>query len=186
MLGGSNPFVDIKAPERTQNFDVNLGGAIVPNKSSFSMFFGGRKQFDTPVATYFTLDGKSSTLLGRRPNDGWNVNGMFDYALTKQHMLRVGYSQNYSTRSNLGIGGFDLAERAYANENERQPAADAGGRADRPEHVPEHAVAAAAATAAIPRRSSRRRPSACSTASRAAARRSPAASIRRTSSCRRI
>ena len=41
---------------------------------------------------------------------------MFDYALTKQHMLRVGYSQNYSTRSNLGIGGFDLAERAYANE----------------------------------------------------------------------
>ncbi|HWI20060.1 MAG TPA: TonB-dependent receptor, partial [Vicinamibacterales bacterium] len=57
-----------------------------------------------------------STLLGRRPNDGWNVNGMFDYALTKEQMLRIGYSQNYSTRSNLGIGGFDLAERAYASE----------------------------------------------------------------------
>ena len=42
---------------------------------------------------------------------------MFDYALTKEQMLRVGYSQNYSTRSNLGIGGFDLAERAYANES---------------------------------------------------------------------
>ena len=110
VLGGDNPFVDIKAPERTQNFDVNLGGAIVPNKSSFSIFAGGRKQFDTPVATYSTITGdKASTLLGRRPNDGWNVNGMFDYALTKQQMLRAGYSQNYSTRSNLGIGGFDLA-----------------------------------------------------------------------------
>ena len=54
ILGGSNPFVDLKAPERTQNFDVNLGGAIVPNKSSFSVFMGGRKQFDTPVATYTT------------------------------------------------------------------------------------------------------------------------------------
>ena len=117
VLGGSNPFVDIKAPERTQNFDVNLGGAIVPNKSSFSIFAGGRKQFDTPVATYSTITGdKVSTLLGRRPNDGWNVNGMLDYALTRQHILRAGYSQNYSTRSNLGIGGFDLAERAYANE----------------------------------------------------------------------
>ena len=117
VLGGENPFVDIKAPERTQNFDASIGGAIVPNKSSFSLFMGGRKQFDTPVATYITLAGKESALLGRRPNDGWNVNGMFDYALTKQHMLRVGYSQNYSTRSNLGIGGFDLAERAYSNES---------------------------------------------------------------------
>ena len=33
-------------------------------------------------------------LLGRRPNDGWNLNGMLDYALTKEQMLRVGYSQN--------------------------------------------------------------------------------------------
>src|SRR5688572_20742865 len=110
VLGGENPFVDIKAPERTQNFDVNLGGAIVPNKSSFSLFAGGRKQFDTPVATYTTITGdKRSTLLERRPNDGWNVNGMFDYALTRQQILRLGYSQNYSTRRNLGIGGFDLA-----------------------------------------------------------------------------
>jgi len=34
-------------------------------------------------------------------------------------MLRVGYSQNQSSRSNLGIGGFDLAERAYASESRR-------------------------------------------------------------------
>ena len=117
VLNGSNPFVDVKAPERTQNFDVNLGGAIVPNKSSFSLFAGGRKQFDTPVATYTTEQGKVSRLLERRPNDGWNVNGMLDYALTKEQMLRVGYSQNYNTRRNQGIGGFDLQERAYSSES---------------------------------------------------------------------
>ena len=43
VFSGDNPFVDVKAPERTQNFDANLGGAIKPNKSSFSMFFSGRK-----------------------------------------------------------------------------------------------------------------------------------------------
>jgi hypothetical protein len=117
ILNGSNPFVDLKAPERTQNFDVNIGGAIQPNKSSFSLFMGGRKQFDTPVATFTTAAGKQSQLLGRRPNDGWNLNGMFDYALTKEQMLRIGYSQNYSSRSNQGIGGFDLAERAYSSES---------------------------------------------------------------------
>jgi len=117
VFSGENPFVDVKAPERTQNFDGNVGGTIVPNKSSFSVFFGGRKQFDTPVATYTTPEGKQSALLGRRPNDGWNFNGMLDYGLWRQHILRVGYSQNYSTRSNLGIGGFDLQERAYANDS---------------------------------------------------------------------
>jgi hypothetical protein len=120
VFSGNNPFVDVKAPERTQNFDANLGGTIRPNKSSFSLFMGGRKQFDTPVATYITETGsKQSALLGRRPSDGWNINGMLDYALTTQHMLRVGYSQNQSSRSNLGIGGFDLAERAYASESRR-------------------------------------------------------------------
>ena len=118
VLSGDNPFVDVEAPERTQNFDANLGGTIKPNKSSFSLFVGGRKQYDTPVATFTTIDGrKESRLLARRPNDGWNVNGMLDYALTTQHMLRVGYSQNQSERRNLGIGGFDLTERAYANES---------------------------------------------------------------------
>ena len=117
VFSGDNPFVDVKAPERTQNFDVNLGGTIKPNKSSFSLFLGGRKQFDTPVATYTTNGRKHRQLLGRRPNDGWNLNGMVDYALTTQHMLRVGYSQNQSSRSNLGIGGFDLAERAYSSES---------------------------------------------------------------------
>ena len=175
VLGGDNPFVDIKAPERTQNFDVNVGGAIVPNKSSFSLFMSGRKQFDTPVATYTTLAGKESTLLGRRPNDGWNVNGMFDYALTKQQMLRVGYSQNYSTRSNLGIGGFDLAERAYSNETSGNQLRRAGDRADRPEHVREYAAAAAPLSQRFDVRSSKRGRSACSTASRAAAPRWPAA-----------
>jgi hypothetical protein len=118
VFSGDNPFVDVKAPERTQNFDVNLGGTIRPNKSSFSLFMGGRKQFDTPVATYTDENGRrESQLLGRRPNDGWNLNGMVDYALTTQHMLRVGYSQSRSSRSNLGIGGFDQAERAYASES---------------------------------------------------------------------
>jgi hypothetical protein len=117
VLNGSNPFVEVKAPERTQNFDANFGGTIVPNKSSFNLFLGGRKQYDTPVATFTTANGKQSTLLGRRPNDGWNANAMFDYALTKAQILRIGYSQNSSSRSNLGIGGFDLQERAYSSES---------------------------------------------------------------------
>lgn len=118
VFSGDNPFVDVKAPERTQNFDANVGGAIVPNKSSFSLNLGIRENFDTPVATFTTAGGKQSTLLGRRPNDGWNMNAMLDYALTREQMLRVGYSRGASSRSNQGVGGFDLAERAYSSESD--------------------------------------------------------------------
>lgn len=117
VFNGSNPFVDVKAPERTQNFDANIGGTIVPNKSSFSFFMGRRNQYDTPVATFTTEDGKQSRLLGRRPTEGWNARAMLDYALSTSHILRLGYSQNTSSRSNQGIGGFDLQERAYSSES---------------------------------------------------------------------
>jgi hypothetical protein len=116
-MSGRNPFIDLRAPERTQSFDANIGGTIVPNKSSFSAFLSRREQFDTPVATYTTSAGKQSVLLGRRPNDGWSGQAMLDYALTKDQTLRVGFSRNTSTRHNLGIGGFDLAERAYSSQS---------------------------------------------------------------------
>ena len=143
ILGGSNPFVDLKAPERTQNFDVNIGGAIVPNKSSFSVFMGGRKQFDTPVATYTTDAGKQSALLGRRPNDGWNVNGMLrlrpdEGTDAARRLLAELLDAQQSRHRRIRSRRARVLER-----NQRQPAARAGDRADRQERVPEYAAAAA-------------------------------------------
>lgn len=117
-LSGSNPFVDINAPERTQNFDGNIGGTIIPQKLSFSVSGSNRRSFDTPIATYTTPFGKQSVLLGERPNNGWSMQGLVDYALTKDQALRVQYFHNDNTRRNLGVGGFDLAERAYSNASQ--------------------------------------------------------------------
>ncbi|MEP6784083.1 MAG: TonB-dependent receptor, partial [Acidobacteriota bacterium] len=114
-LSGRNPFVDVTAPERTTNFEGNLGGTIIPQKLSFSLSGSSRRQFDTPIATYTSVTGKQSILLPERPNDGWSMQGFIDYALTKDQALRVQYFHNDNARKNLGIGGFDLAERAYSN-----------------------------------------------------------------------
>lgn len=117
VMSGRNPFVDLRAPERQQTFDANVGGTLVRNKSSFSAYVSRREQFDTPIATFTTSTGKQSVLLGRRPNNGWSGQGMLDYALTKDQTLRMSFSRNTSKRHNLGIGGFDLAERAYSSES---------------------------------------------------------------------
>ena len=140
-LSGRNPFVDITAPERTSNFEGNLGGTIIPQKLSFSISGSGRRQFDTPIATYTTPLGKQSVLLGERPNNGWSMQGLVDYALTKDQALRLQYFHNDTARKNLGIGGFDLAERAYSNDSSGRSVPRAGSRADRTALLPQHAPA---------------------------------------------
>ena len=114
VTNGENPFVDVKAPERQENFEGNLGGTIVPQKLSFSAFFGGRRQYDTPVATYTSLEGKQSTLLGRRPNNGWNAQdgrlGGDPGPTMRFSAAKLVVAQQPRHR------GFDL-ERAYSNES---------------------------------------------------------------------
>jgi hypothetical protein len=113
-LSGRNPFVDLRAPSGTDNLEANFGGAIQQNKSSFSVSLSRRRQFDTPIATFATASGLQSELLGRRPNDSWSGTALFDYALTLDQTLRMSYDQSSGKRSNLGIGGYDLPDRAYS------------------------------------------------------------------------
>ena len=40
-----------------------------------------------------------------------------DYALTRDQTLRFGYSQNNNKNRNLGIGAYDLPERAYTSDS---------------------------------------------------------------------
>ena len=49
----------------------------------------------------------------RQPHNLAVVNGLLDYALTRDQTLRVGYSQNIQSFGNIGVGGFDLPERAF-------------------------------------------------------------------------
>ena len=48
----------------------------------------------------------------RRP-DRINVNTRIDHALTKGQTLRATFQQNQTEQRNLGVGSFDLSERAY-------------------------------------------------------------------------
>src|SRR5262249_9110730 len=49
-----------------------------------------------------------------RPSDSWTTYDLLDIAVTPTHLLRTAYMQNALTRSNLGIGAYDLPSRAYA------------------------------------------------------------------------
>ena len=115
-MSGRSPFTPVKGPEFSQNYDANIGGTVVKEKSSFSVSARRQQAYDTPIAYAKLPDGSvlSEILPLRRPNDTWSVYGLFDYALTKDQTLRMSYSQSSQIRKNLGVGAYDLSDRAYA------------------------------------------------------------------------
>src|SRR5262249_25575836 len=51
------------------------------------------------------------------PRDNRFLNGNFDYAVTRDQTLRLSYSQSDFVNKNQGVGGLNLEERGYTNEN---------------------------------------------------------------------
>ncbi len=116
-LSGRNPFAPTKGAERSQTFQANIGGTLVPRRASFSLSAGGTSAFDTPVLNVALPDGgtQAEVLNLRRPADSWTTYDLFDYAVTQNQLLRFAYVANNRTRKNLGVGAYDLPERAYAS-----------------------------------------------------------------------
>jgi hypothetical protein len=116
-MSGQSPFTSVKGPERTQNYQGSVGGTLVERKASFSLSGGVTRSYDTPIVNVALPNGGaySDILPLRRPADAWTTYDLLDYAITRDQALRVGYNQTNNFRDNLGVGGYDVAERAYSS-----------------------------------------------------------------------
>ena len=118
-MTGSNPFNPRKGPEQSHSYGGYIGGSLIKNRSSFSLSVNGNTAYETPNINAVTLNGiRSEAAPLRRLSDNYYMYGQFDYALTKDQTLRVTYNQERSDRDNVGVGGYDLLDRGYSN-NER-------------------------------------------------------------------
>jgi len=115
-LNARNPFTPAKGDEGLRQGGLTLSGGIVPNRSSFSVTIQRASVFDSGSLLAATPGGTVAESI-RRPGDRFNVHARFDQALTNDRVLRVIYGQSETDSRNLGVGGFDLAERAYATDS---------------------------------------------------------------------
>lgn len=117
-LSGRSPFTPSKGPENTQDYGLNLGGPIVRQRSSFNIFLQGMTSYDTPNLNV-ALPGlsRSEALPRRTRRDRVMIASNFDYAVTLDQTLRISYNPILTKNTNLGIGAYDLQERAYGNED---------------------------------------------------------------------
>ena len=117
-MSARSQFTPTKGPEQTTGYGITVGGALVKDKSNFSLSINGSSQYTTPNLNVATPTGTHFDVLGiRQPFDRVTINGQADYALTRDQTLRFAYSQNNNKLRNVGVGAYDLPERAFSREN---------------------------------------------------------------------
>jgi hypothetical protein len=118
-LSGRSPFTPTKGPERLQNYGTNFFGSLIKDRASFGLSLNGSTSYDSPILKAALPTGaKSETLNIRSPRDNFFMFGNFDYAITKDQTLRVGYNQQNVRQRNAGVGEYNLLERAHTTEEQ--------------------------------------------------------------------
>lgn len=118
-LNARNPFAPVKGDEALRQGGFTLSGGIVPDRSSFSMTVQRASLFNTGNLLA-AVPGRTVADAVRQPGESINVHARFDQALSAERALRVMYSQSDRENRNLGVGGFDLADRAFSDESSQR------------------------------------------------------------------
>ncbi len=115
-LNARNAFAPEKGPEQSRRYQYSMDGPIKKGKTSFSFNVGGMNAFDTETILARNIDGTQFDGIVSQPSDRVNFNARVEHAINKNQMLRVEYSRNANDQGQLGVGGFELYERAYDRE----------------------------------------------------------------------
>jgi hypothetical protein len=112
VLSARNAFAPAKGDERNARIGFSLNGPLWKKHTSLSVFADGTNAFDSRTIVAALPSGYFADTV-RKPNDVLNASGRIEHALSTAQMLRLELQRNQASRDNLGVGDFDLAERAY-------------------------------------------------------------------------
>jgi hypothetical protein len=115
---GENPLVNQTGPAQMWQYGIGLNGTLINERASFNINFNGQDSYATPVLYASTPFGQvAGNIPIKSPTDNYFYSGGVDYALTRDQVLRVNFQGSEFNRGNVGIGQYDLPERAYSMED---------------------------------------------------------------------
>jgi hypothetical protein len=115
-LNARNAFAPEKPSEQARRYQYSMDGPIKKGKTSFSLNVGGMNAFDTETIRAQNEDGSVFGGVVSQPTDRINFNARVEHAINKNQLMRVEYSRNANDQGQLGVGGFELFDRAYDRE----------------------------------------------------------------------
>lgn len=115
---GRNPLVGQRGPAQSVMYGIGLNGTLINERASFHVNFNGTDSYSTPVQYAVTTSGPlRGNAPVRSPSDNAFYSGGFDYAVTRDQVIRVNFNGSRFSRNNAGVGVHDLLERAYSSED---------------------------------------------------------------------
>ncbi len=114
-LNARNAFAPFRGAEQDRRYGLEFSGPLWKNHSSLFFNLDGFNSFDTKTIVAALPTGNFADLI-RRPSRRLNLQTRIEHALTKTHTLRGEYQRNANRQENLGVGNFDLAERAFLSD----------------------------------------------------------------------
>ncbi|HUQ86746.1 MAG TPA: TonB-dependent receptor [Vicinamibacterales bacterium] len=115
-LNAKNYFADEKGAEQMRRYMVNFQGPIAKGKTGLTVSFDGNSAYESRTINAITPGG-SVTGLAEVPGDAMNFSARVEHLIGTGSQLQAEYSRRQNDRSNLGVGDFDLAERAFSTDN---------------------------------------------------------------------
>jgi hypothetical protein len=111
-LNARNAFAPSRGPEQHRRYGFSLDGPLWRNHTSLFLSADGFSSYDSKTIVAALPEG-SFTSLARRPSRTLNASARLEHVLTKSHTLHAEYQRNANRQDGLGVGDFDLPERAY-------------------------------------------------------------------------
>ena len=102
--------------EWSGNANVGLRGPIVANRTSLRFNVDGNRSFDSATIVALRPDGRIADQV-RRPFESTNVTVGLEHGFNASQTLRLEYRRGEDARTNLGVGDFNLMERAFARSS---------------------------------------------------------------------
>ena len=116
VFNSRNPYAPNRPPYQRRAIEGNLSGPL-SKKASFFFGFSRRDIDDTAVVNATTLDASLNPIIISQamvtPKKFMSIGPRLDLGLNKNNTLTVRYNLNTTDLSKQGIGGFNLASRAY-------------------------------------------------------------------------
>ena len=116
-LNATNAFAEEKGAEQMRRYMVNFQGPLAKGKTGLTMSFDGNSSYDSRTIVAKSATGQPLNQLAVAPTDAMNFNARIEQQIGAGGQLQAEYTRRQNDRSNLGVGDFDLPERAYATDN---------------------------------------------------------------------
>jgi hypothetical protein len=115
-LNSRNAFSPTKEPTEQQRYNISFQGPIAKGKTGFSMSIDGNNAFDSRTIRAQSPSDETVTGLAKNTTDGLNARFRIEHATSQSGQIRAEYERRSTDRGGLGVGDFDLPERAYDTE----------------------------------------------------------------------